>query len=105
MDPNIAEELPLPPGDLFFEDEENGTPDDDKFCREEADVSTPEAYDQYLSAEASLPHEGEMMKATVKSHKRDHNGDHVAALYPTERRRRDGNYMSSDVMAQPIRYL
>ena len=31
MDPDIAEGLPLPPGDLFFEDEETATPVDDKF--------------------------------------------------------------------------
>ena len=48
MDPDIAEELPLPSGDLFFEDKETVTPVDDKFCRKGADDSTPEAYDQYL---------------------------------------------------------
>ena len=30
-------------------------------------TANPEAYDQYLSAEVLLPHEGEMMKATVNS--------------------------------------
>ena len=43
----------------------------------EADAYTPEAYDEYLTAEVLLPNMGEMMKAKVIGRKRDADGNPI----------------------------
>ena len=43
----------------------------------EADDYTPEAYDEYLTAEVLLPNMGEITKAKVVGRKRDANGNPI----------------------------
>ena len=78
LDPGLADDarLSVPPeAFVLFDAEANIAPLDPGYTPPEADDSTPEAYDQYLSAEVLLPHAGEMRKGTVRARKRDVAGN------------------------------
>lgn len=78
LDPRLADVVnPPETDDWIFDEEEDLEPMDPGFVKPEADDSTPEQYDQYLSAEVLLPHGGELQKARVISRKRDANGNPV----------------------------
>jgi hypothetical protein len=73
----IALYTPPPPEDLWndLDDADDVVdPFDPDSTKLEADESTPEACDEYLTAEVLLPHGGEFLKAIVKGRKRDHDG-------------------------------
>jgi hypothetical protein len=66
-------ELPLPPDDLFEEDEPL-EPFDSELASADADEYTPESYDEYISAQVVLPVGGESKMATVVGRKHDKDG-------------------------------
>ena len=70
---------PEMPDDLFLPDKEDGDhePVDGADLLPEADDFTPEAYDEFLTAEVLLPNMGEMTKAKVTGRKRDADGNPV----------------------------
>ena len=86
IDPALRSEA-IP--EALFDGEEDDDEDDDlehahepfdsDATRPEADDFTPEAYDQYLSAQVLLPRgaDGEMVHATVKARKRDTDGNPI----------------------------
>ena len=67
---------PPHPGDLWndLDDKDAVDPFDPEATKPEADESTPEACDEYLTAEVLLPHGGDFLKAIVGGRKRDHDG-------------------------------
>lgn len=65
-----------PPGDLF-EDEPTAPLFPGEEARKGVDDFTPEALDEYLSAELLLPHRGEMRKGRVISRRRDVQGNPI----------------------------
>ena len=68
---------PPPPEDLWndLDDADDVVdPFDPGSAKQDADESTPEACDEYLTAEVLLPHGGEFLKAIVKGRKRDRDG-------------------------------
>ena len=71
--------FPQVPEDIFLPDAENGDhePVDGADTLPEADDFTPEAYDEYLTAEVLLPNMGEMTKAKVIGRKRDADGNPI----------------------------
>lgn len=76
-DPEIADELKLPPNYIFDDPdgiEENEEPEEPDATKPEADDYTPEAYDHYLTAKVMLPHGGESARATVKARVKDADG-------------------------------
>ena len=75
MDSDLLQDHPAPPDDLFEDDDEAIEPAEPDSAREEADDYTPEAFDNYLTAEVLLPHGGVMVKATVKDRKRNPDGN------------------------------
>ena len=77
FDPDLADDIMEVPDDIFTDsgDEDVVVPYDQDATQQEADDSTPEAYDQYLTAEVLLPHGGEMLKAKVVGRKKDANGN------------------------------
>ena len=68
-------------GDLddVFED---GMVDDGDLRRSDADEYTPKAFDQYLTAEIVTDRGGEILRGTVKSQKRDHDGKPIGSSNP-----------------------
>jgi hypothetical protein len=69
--------FPQIPEDIFLPDAENGDhkPVDGADTQPEADDFTPEAYDEYLTAEVLLPNMGKMTRAKVVGRKRDADGN------------------------------
>lgn len=82
VDPEIMGCLPEVPEYLFDEEEDTVDPEDPDATKPEADDFTPEAYDQYLTAEVMLPHGGEMAQARVISRKRDADGNLIGTRNP-----------------------
>jgi len=73
------ETFPLPRKDLFSEaEEDDGTanvqPADESASVPEADDTTPELFDEYLSAEVMLPHGGEPARGKVIARAKDGHG-------------------------------
>jgi hypothetical protein len=67
--------LPAPPNDLFDDgDDQNAEPSDNGKTSQEVDDITPEALDEYLTAELLLPQVGEVVKARVIKQLRDGDG-------------------------------
>jgi hypothetical protein len=60
IDVDFLEDVPMPPLDLFEDDDEVVEPCDPEGARPEADDYTPEALDEYLTAQVLLPHGGEL---------------------------------------------
>jgi hypothetical protein len=69
---DLVDVFHVPPDDLF--DDEPFEPMEPESLMPEADMYTPEAFDEYLNVEVMLPHGGEVLKAKVKSRKRDADG-------------------------------
>jgi hypothetical protein len=65
VDANLIGDLPVAPEGIFDNDDEAIEPYDTGAIKSDADDYTPEAYDQYLTAEVLLPHGGEAQKARV----------------------------------------
>ena len=80
-DDNVDEELiglfPEVPDDIFLPDPESELERTDEEAIPEADDYTPEAYDEYLTAEILLPNMGTVTKAKVIGRKRDADGNPV----------------------------
>ena len=75
VDPDLIGDLPVAPEGIFDnDDDEVIEPYDTGAIKSDADDYTPEAYDQYLTAEVLLPHGGEAKKARVINRKRDKDG-------------------------------
>ena len=76
---NLIGLFPEVPDDIFLPDNDHGdhVPTDDADAVPEADDFTPEAYDEYLTAEVLLPNMGEMTKAKVVGRKRDADGNPI----------------------------
>ena len=77
IDSDLVDDLPEIPDTLFTDDreEENVTPIEPEAAFEDANEdATPEAYDEYLTAEVLLPQGGESKKGIVKRRKRDAEG-------------------------------
>ena len=74
--PELRAQQPEVPDTLFTDDQddENVEPFEPEATKAEADDTTPEAYDEYLTAEVMMPHGGDMLKAIVKGRKRDSDG-------------------------------
>jgi hypothetical protein len=73
IDPALADQEPIP--DFLFEDEVLDEPEEPEAAAEEANQqSTPEAYDQWLTAKVLLERGGPPESATVIGRKRDHDG-------------------------------
>jgi len=66
-------DFPLPPDNLFVKDDVV-EPADEESTKQDADNYTEESYDEYLTAQISLPQGGEMTKAKVTGRKRDADG-------------------------------
>jgi hypothetical protein len=64
--------------DAFANDEMEGN----DLRRSDADDYTPEAFDQYLTAEIVADRGGELLRGTVKSRKRDFDGKHIGSSNP-----------------------
>ena len=79
LDQALVGLYPEIPEDLFLPDNEDGDhmPADGTDVVPEADDFTPEAYDEYLTAEVLLPNMGEMTKAKVVGRKRDADGNPI----------------------------
>ena len=73
IDSDLVDDLPDTPDTVFTDDneEENMNPIEPEVTVEYANEdATPEAYDEYLTAEVLLPQGGENKKAMVKKRKR-----------------------------------
>ena len=80
VDDGLVGLFPDVPDDIFLPDnnvEDQHVPVDDADEVPEADNFTPEAYDEYLTAEVLLPNMGEMTKAKVVGRKRDADGNPI----------------------------
>ncbi|KAI2502124.1 Reverse transcriptase (RNA-dependent DNA polymerase) [Fragilaria crotonensis] len=80
----VAEELgenQFPLVDIFG-DLNDATEDGGEFRRSDADDYTPEAFDQYLTAEIVTDRGGDILRGTVKSRKRDHDGKPIGSSNP-----------------------
>ena len=83
----VAEELgdnQLPLVDVFGDwNDAPGTEEgEENLLRSDADDYTPEAFDQYLTAEIVTDRGGELLRGTVKSRKRDHDGKPIGSSNP-----------------------
>ena len=74
VDPELLEDLPVAPPELFDDDDEDIIPFDPEAVKQEADDYTPESYDEYITAQVMLPHGGEMQMAKVRKRTRDLDG-------------------------------
>jgi hypothetical protein len=73
IDPILADQEPIP--DFLFEDEVLDEPEEPEATAENANQqSTPEAYDQWLTAKALLERGGPAEMATVIGRKWDQDG-------------------------------
>lgn len=78
IDPELGELFPSVPDDIYLpEDDGEYDPYEPESAMPEADDITPEAYDQYLTAEVLLPNMGTVTKGRVISRKRDSDGNLV----------------------------
>ena len=81
VDDDIDNELiglyPDVPDDVFLPDREDDIAADHDAEMPEADDFTPEAYDEYLTAEVLLPSMGTVVKAKVTGRKRDADGNPI----------------------------
>jgi hypothetical protein len=79
IDEGLIGLFPEVPEDIFLpdNDHEDLVPVDHADAVPEADSFTPEAYDEYLTAEVLLPNMGEMTKAKVVGRKRDADGNPI----------------------------
>ena len=66
----------------IFGDLNDATEDGDELRRSDADDYTPEAFDQYLTAEIVTDRGGDILRGTVKSRKRDHDGKPIGSSNP-----------------------
>jgi hypothetical protein len=102
VDEDLAGRYPEIPDDIFLDERENEyDPAEPEAAMPEADDYTPEAYDEYLTAEVLLPNMGTMTKVKVKGRKRDADGNPI--------RLRNNNpildtrqYKSNSLMERPI---
>ena len=78
------EDFPPPPPDLFEGDERDilETVEDEDSKPTEADLFTPEAMDEYLSAELLMPHGEGMKRARVVSRHKDEDGNPIGRRHP-----------------------
>ena len=75
VDSELLGLYPEVPDDIFLPDpEDNYEPAEPEAAMPEADDYTPEAYDEYLTAEVLLPNMGDITKAKVTGRKRDADG-------------------------------
>jgi hypothetical protein len=78
VDKDLAGRYPEVPEDIFLDEQDNEhDPAETEATQLEADDYTPEAFDEYLTAEVLLPSMGVITKATVKSRKRDADGSPI----------------------------
>ena len=86
IDPTILEQMPQPPDEmakeLFDTDGDVPEPFESEASRPDADDYTPEAYDEYLSANVVLPQGGEAKKATVTKRSVDAHGIPIGTRHP-----------------------
>ena len=68
--------------DIFGDDNDADIDVDNPLSRSEADDYTPEAFDNYLTAEVIADRGGEILRGTVKSWERDNNGMPIGMLNP-----------------------
>ena len=66
--------------DDHFDNDTDG-PVDDKLRRSEADDYSPEAFDNYLTAEIVTDRGGEILRGTVTSRKRDRDGTPIGTAH------------------------
>ena len=66
----------------IFGDLHDATEDGNELHRSGADDYTPEAFDQYLTAEVVTDRGGDILRGTVKSRKRDHDGKPIGSSNP-----------------------
>ena len=78
LNPELTGLLPEVPDDIFLPDHdmEHDSPEPEA-AAPEADDYTPEAYDEYLTAEVLLPNMGTITKAKVVGRKRDADGNPI----------------------------
>jgi len=78
VDEELANLFPEVPSDIFLpEHDDEFDPVEPEAAMPEADDYTPEAYDEYLTAEVLLPNMGNMTRAKVTGRKRNADGDPV----------------------------
>ena len=79
LDPELAHQFPTEEEtDYLFDDEDDCVePVDPEAAMPEADDFTPEAFDNFLTAQVLLPQGGEQVRAVVKSRKKDRDGNPV----------------------------
>jgi hypothetical protein len=77
IDPDIVPDFPEPPDEIFDGDEALNEPEEPEGTRFDADVYTPESYDEYILAEVLLPHQGELKAARVRNRVIDQDGKPV----------------------------
>jgi hypothetical protein len=78
VNPKLLDLLPSIPDDVFLpEDNAEYEAYEQDAVMPEADDYTPEAYDQYLTAEVLLPNMGNVTKGKVTAHKRDADGNPI----------------------------
>jgi hypothetical protein len=76
IDQELLEIMPEIPDDIFLPDQIDEPADADAVMPE-ADDFTPEAFDEYLTAEVLLPNMGTIVKAKVTGRKRDVDGNPI----------------------------
>ena len=76
----LLETMPEIPDDVFLPDLID-EPAEDEAVMPEADKYTPEAYDEYLTAELLLSNMGTVVKAKVTGRKRDAGGNPIGKRY------------------------
>jgi len=83
LDPELVGAFPEVPDDIFLPDDDiEFDPAEPDAAMPEADEYTPEAYDEYLTAEVLLPNMGTVTKAKVIGRKRDSDGNPVGLRNP-----------------------
>ena len=68
--------------DIFGDDNDADIDVVDPLSRAEADDYTPEAFDKYITAEIVTDRGGELLRGTVKSRKRDNDGQPIGTSNP-----------------------
>jgi hypothetical protein len=75
VDEDLTSQFPEVPDDIFLDEREDEyDPAEPEATMPEADDYTPEAFDEYLTAEVLLPNMGSMVRAKVTGRKRDADG-------------------------------
>ena len=75
-------EIPEVPEDIFLDDPTSEPVEGEETMPEADEWSSPEAFDQYLTAEVLLSRGGTEMLGTVLRRKRDHDGNPVGRSNP-----------------------